>query len=133
MSHFALEVMVEAARRIQLPVRFVKVTGSARDSLRNGQADIWPRLTLTAGDEDSLFFSQPWVAMSYCVISKRGWQVHPGAKVAVTSNLLLEPMVKQAVPNAELIHAPGGKLLGQYAADRPKQPSSNRECSRCYC
>ena len=114
MNGFALEVVAEAAKRIKLPIRFEKVTDSAKKSLASGKIDLWPRLTPDSDDRRDVFFSEPWVGMSFCFLSKRGWKPHAGAKVAITGSDFLARQVAQSIPGAEAVPLkPGERLMGQ--------------------
>jgi signal transduction histidine kinase/CheY-like chemotaxis protein len=114
MNGYALEVVGEAARRLKLPFRFERVDGSAQKNLLADRADIWPRLAPDEQDRAGLFFSEPWLGMSFGVLAQRGWKPHPGAKVAVAGSPFMARLLQTAVPGAEAVSLPGGpKLLEQ--------------------
>ena len=110
-NQYSGEVLETAARHLKLPIRFVKVSDSSKKSLLAGEIDIWPRLTPEPEDQGDFFFSEPWVAMSYSLLSRRGWDPHPGARVSVGAGVLQRQMALRAVPGAILTGVVGATTL----------------------
>ena len=115
MSGYSLDVLSQAASRIKLPIRFEKVTDSVQKSLATGKVDLWPRLIPDySHDPPNIFFSEPWVGMSYCFLSKRGWKPVIGSKVVVAGGDFLARLAKQSVPGADVVPLqPGTRLMEQ--------------------
>ena len=72
MSGFALEVIGQAARRLNISFRYQPVSRSLPAALRAGEADLSPRFVPEPGVTDGLAFSEPWLNMHYCLLSRKG-------------------------------------------------------------
>ncbi|MCC6539717.1 MAG: response regulator [Bryobacterales bacterium] len=114
MSGYSLDVIAMAANRLKIPYRFQPVTQSLPVAIRTGEADISPRYVPESGVTDGLAFSEPWLNMQYCLLSRKGWQPAAGARIAYVGGAFLKRMVEESAPRAAAV--PGkdsGNLLHQ--------------------
>ncbi len=112
-DRFSVEVVAAAARRINQPVEFFQIPDTARASLRAKEIEVWPRLTAAPQDNGEFFFSEPWVAMNYCLFSRRGWKPQSGSKISVGPGATQRRIALQSAPGAELVDAGSDKPLRQ--------------------
>lgn len=117
MAGYSLDVIAQAARRLDIPFRYQPISRPVPDALRLGEADLAPRFVPEPGVTDGLVFSEPWLNMQYCLLSRKGWQPAAGARIAYVGGSLLKRMVEESVPRAAAVSGKdSGSLLRQVCA-----------------
>jgi signal transduction histidine kinase/ActR/RegA family two-component response regulator len=75
---FAFEAIDEAASRLRIPLEWVYYEGEPDDAIVNGVVDLWPRLSISAERRSRFHVTEPWMRMSFCLLTPRA----PGSRWA---------------------------------------------------
>ncbi|MCX6597744.1 MAG: ATP-binding protein [Acidobacteria bacterium] len=69
---FAVEVIDAAARRLKLPLQWVKVEGLPEDAFSQKQADLWPLAAILETRRANMHFTQPWWRSERALLARKG-------------------------------------------------------------
>lgn len=100
-----MDLLGEAARRHNIPLRFVPVRGMLPDeALRAGVVDLWPAAGVTADRQRWLHVTEPWLKNRYVLVSLAGsGKPDPPVTIAKKRVPIVADMVAKRFPNARFI------------------------------
>ncbi|MBL8219151.1 MAG: transporter substrate-binding domain-containing protein, partial [Bryobacterales bacterium] len=75
---FAFEAIDEAASRLRIPLEWVYCEGKPDDAILSGKVDLWPRIAPTPERRGRFHVTEPWMRMSFCLLTPRA----PGSRWA---------------------------------------------------
>jgi signal transduction histidine kinase len=102
----AVEVLSEAARRLDVPLRWVDCPEGPDAALRSKKVDLWPLMMALPERKRQFHITEPWLASERCLITK-GEPPKRWAGVRVSYGLGLESQLSSVVPGASLVHVQG--------------------------
>ncbi len=92
---FAVEVVEAAARRANLPLRWVRVDALPEDVFQRDQADLWPLAATLETRRTQMHFSRPWWQSDRALLTRKGRRAETveavrGRRIAVTGAIRTE-------------------------------------------
>ncbi|MEO8597487.1 MAG: ATP-binding protein [Candidatus Solibacter sp.] len=111
---FAVELVAEAARRRGIRLEWIFGPKSSERSLREGDVDLWPLVTIREERKRFLHFSEPYLRHDYYLIVRGGsayWQPED-LSTAVIGHLdlpIVPRLLHQILPSARLKAVPSTK------------------------
>ena len=103
MSGFTNEATIAAAQRMHLRLVWVKTRLDPEDQLASGAVDLYPRL-VPLHPNDKIYFSRPWLRMTYTLLAKSriplSAEAMKGVRVGYPDNPFNEAIVSKRLPGA---------------------------------
>jgi diguanylate cyclase (GGDEF)-like protein len=76
---FGAEMLLEAARRAHIEIRWVQIEGAADEAFAAGKADMYPLTTITPQRQARFYMSPPWWENQFVLVSTRNREIPDAA------------------------------------------------------
>jgi diguanylate cyclase (GGDEF)-like protein len=107
----AVEIVIEAAKRAHVKLRWVHTGEAVDETLRKGEVDFFPMLTLTPGRMADFHTSQPWWENETALISLEATPIGTstatgGKRIAIRGLPILKTLAESLFPRSTLVIIP---------------------------